>query len=671
MPRIGFRISVFSFRVVVALLLWPAALAAADPAPPRALDYPKDLRAFRAKALKADGAFAPDIAFALRTCPKCGKPYVFGTFPRLKRQPFDNLAAVHQAVEVASRKKAPSSEMYSPRQGQMVPRACPACNEPEADARPDRILFCHVFPESGDDMQIEYTLRDGKLASREFWRVSRDGAAVPVALADETEESIKQAYGQYFSLRAVWNEMLARGTREGLFSMEGPKIVYRQVAPGMWFIFRPPGVSREAFQEFSEKTLKPDRDKGLFSRLDTPLINDPKLDPGQGTYREWAAAFEPGLSGGRMECFVGLSYPELHKAAREVLASRGLSLEVTEDATKPGGGTGMLSKGEFRTALNFGPLGAQAVLAGLSLHHACAFYLTEPVFTVEGAERLCRIFRARYARCTSEVLEGRYLVLRDDDKQERRLDLLTLAVSLDADNRQTFDLFCGIILAWDGQRERFGPKPRDRDVSPLGLPAFIERRVRPAGFLKTRNLADALYEPREDREGKAFDLCYTSECSAAVVYVDTAKDRFKGLTLEEAQRLYDATAGTLPVFVDVQETLSFPGDRFSKPPTPFCKAALLCGPDLASLATDQGRAAALADLAGLALRGEDRLHFYAFSTNSVALTPRKLLPDELQLARSRAKGLLNENGLEPGLELGLHFDLPCAEPRGRVQRRQK
>lgn len=658
-------------RLLIMLLASATGLLASETAPPRALDYPKDLRAFRARALKADGVFAPDIAFALRKCPKCGRRYVFGTFPRLQRQPFDSLAAVHLAVETACLKKAPSAMMYSPRLGQLVPRACPVCEDPEAGGRPDKVLFCHVLPETGDDLQIEYEIKAGALASRTFWRVPKGGEAVSVNLPDETEDALKQALGQHFSLRAVWNELFARGSREDLFTLQEPQIVYRQVAPGMWFVFRPRNVTNAAFKEFTEKQLKPDRDRGLFTRLDTPLQSGGDLDTRAGGYRDWAAAYEPALSGGKMECFVALSYPELRQAAREVLASRGLDLEFASGTKDSQAGTGILRKGGYSVEISFAPLGAQAILAGLSLHHACAYCLTTPVFTVEGAERLSRILRARYAQCAGEVLEGRYLVLRDEDKQERKLDLLALADKLDPGNQYMFDLFCSVLLAWDRERGRFGPQARDRDVAPTGLPAFVERRIRPAGHLKSRNLPDALYEPREDQDGKGYDLCYTSECSAALVYVDPAKDRFKGLTLEDAQRLYGAAAGTLPMFIDAQDTLSLPGDRGLRPPVPFCKATLLCGLDLAALAADRGRATTLAGEAGIVLRADDRLHFYAFTTNLVALTPRQLTPDELRLVQARARDLAAESGLDPGLDLGLHFDLPLAEPRGRVLRRNK
>ncbi|MGD0093454.1 MAG: hypothetical protein ABSE73_26370 [Planctomycetota bacterium] len=654
---------------LLACALVVLALHGAEPASPRGLAYPKDLRDFRARSLKADGVFAPDIAFALRTCPHCHKPYVMGTFPRMKRMPLDSLAAVHQVVAKVCLKKAPSGTMYSPRLGRQVPRACPVCDTPEEGGLPDKVLFCHVIPESGDDMQIEYEANDGQLAAHKFWRVPKDGAAAPVALPDEGEDAIERAYGWHFSLRAVWNELLARSSREDLFAMEPAKPVYRKVAPGLWFILRPRAVSAEAFKEFSEKQLEPDRQKGLFTDIWPPLLNGEGMDTSLGTIRNWAAQYEPALSNGSVECLAACSVPELQKAAGAVLASRRIALRVEPSAKDPSGGIGILSKGDFRIEADLSHLAQQAVLAGLSFHHACAFYLTMPVFTIESADRLNRVLREVYAACSFEVRDGRFLILRDEARQERKLDLRSLADKLDPDNQYMFGLFCDTILAWDRNNRRFGPQPKDRDVSPTGLPAFIERRIRPPGYLKARDLPEALYEPREDCEGRAYDLCYTSECSAAVVYVDPAKDRFKGLTLEDVRTLYEATGATLPMYIEAQDTLSSPGDPVAR--TLPCKIVLLCGLDLASLAADGGRAIALAEEADLRLHSQDRLHFYAFSTNTLALAQRKLTADELKLARARLKDLAAGAGQEAGLELGLHFDLPHTEPRGRVWQRHK
>ncbi|MCY3021050.1 MAG: hypothetical protein NTW87_18705 [Planctomycetota bacterium] len=659
-----------SVLVLLAAFLASSGTTTAGDAPlgGRALEYPKDVRAFRAKALKVDGVFAPDIAFTLRTCPKCKKPYILGTFPRLKRVPFDSLAAVHRVVATNCLRKAPSPMMYSAKHGQMVPRACPACNEPEDEGRPDKVLFCHVLPESGDDMQIEYEVGNGQLVSRKFWRVPKGGEAAAVELADETEDSIKKAYGCHFSLRAVWNEIFDRGAREEMLAYREAKIVYRQVGPGMWFIFRPATVSGEALKEFAEKQIKADRDKGLFDRLDTPLVNDTNLSTAEGTYHEWAAAHESALSSGKAECVVAYSYAELHKAAREVLASHTIALEIARGEKRSDPGTGLLGKGDFKTEIKFAPLGAQAVFSGLSLHQACAFYLTMPMFTVEGADRLNSVLREHLAGCTFEVLENRYLVARDSRKQERKLDLLGLADKLDPSNAYMFGLFCSAVLPWDGVNDCFGPKLKDRDMAPTGLPAFVERRIRPAGHLKARGAPEALYEAREDREGRPFDLCYTSECSTAIIYVDPSKDRFKGMTLQEAQKLYDAMGGILPMYIDAQDTLSFPGDGTAR--NFRCRATLLCGLDLAALATDSGRAAGLAQAAQY-LSDDERMHVYALATNEVVIAPRALTSEEMMLIRSRMKDLVEEKGLEPGLELGLHFDLPRVEPRGKVLRRGK
>ena len=251
---------------------------------------------------------------------------------------------------------------------------------------------------------------------------------------------------------------------------------------------------------------------------------------------------------------------------------------------------------------------------------------------------------------------------------ERKIDVLNLADKLDPENPFLFDLFCEVMLAWDPARSVFGPKPNERDVAPTGLPAFIERRIRPVGHLAQRNLPDALFEPSADSDGNKYDLCYTSECSASVVYVDPTRERFKGMTLEEARKIYDSLGCALPMAVDAQETMNFPGVPNTRAFP--CSAAILCGVDLASLAADNGRATALANLAGY--QGtEGRVHIYAFSTNVVALTPRKLMEDELKLVKSRMKDFVAESRVEPGLELGLHFDLSRTEPRGKVLRRSR
>jgi len=635
----------------------------------RPLDYPKDLRAFRIKALKADGVFAPDIAFALRFCPRCGKPYVFGTFPRLKRQPWENLAAVHEVIESNVVRKTPPKSMFSAKQNKYIPRACPNCDEPEDGARPDKVLFCHVFPETGEDMQIEYDVNNKHLGAKTFWKMgavkrgaAADPAAVKVDLSDESEEGVKKAYGVYFSLRAIWN---------GIFAAEisSDRVTYREVSPGMRFIFRPLRVGNTDFKKFADETLAADRDKGAFSRLESPLKIE-GVPTSISTYKEWAAKYGPVLgsdNGGGGECFVAVSYPELHKAAEQVLASRGVGLEIAGVNRPSDPGVGILKKGDYRYQVNFGPLALECVVRGSSLHEGCALLLATPAYTLDLAERLDAAIRSRRPFCTYDIREGRFLALRDEKNEERVVDVISLCDKIDPENAFQFDLFTDLLLAWDSTKKGFGPKPNARDVSPAGLPAFIERRVRPAGFLKTKERMNAFYEPREDTDHVRYDLCYTSECTTSLVYVNPDLERFKGMTIEDAKKVYDSLGCTLPMHIDKTDLLNFPGD------TPLrlgpARVVLCLGVDLASLGAEDGRGSALAQ--AVSMGPSERVHIYAISTNAVAITTRKLIPDEFKLVKSRIDDLLKQSEIDPGYELGLHFDLPRVEPRGKVLRRMR
>lgn len=652
--------------LVAALIALALSLHAAEEIKP--LDYPKDLRAFRVKALKADGVFAPDIAFAVRYCPRCSKPYVFGTFPRMKRQPWESIAAVHEVVESNAVRKMPPKTMYSAKYGKYVPRACPICEEPENGARPDKVLFCHVIPETGEDMQIEYNVNGKHLGAKTYWKmaaVKRDGAmdaeAVKVDLSDESEEGIKKAYGYYFSLRAIWN---------GIFASEisADKMTYREVAPGTRFIFRPLKIGNNDFKKFADETLRDDRDKGIFTRLESPL-NIENVPAQVSTYKQWAAKHAAllGPDNGGGECFVALSYPVLHKAAEQVLASRGVGLELADVKRPSDPGVGILKKGDYRYQVQFGPLALESVIRATSLHEGCAQMLATPAYTLDLAERLDAAIRRRRPYCTFDMREGRFLVLRDSRQQDRIVDVIALSDKLSPENAFQFDLFIDLVLAWDNAKNVFGPKPNARDVSPTGLPAFVERRVRPAGFLKTAERLNALYEPREDSDTTRYDLCYTSECTASLVYVNPDHERFKGMTLDEAKKVYDSLGCTLPMHMDATDVLNFPGD------TPLrlgpCRVVLCLGVDLASLGAEDARASSLA--LSVNMTPSERVHLYALSTNAVAVTTRKLIDDELKLVKSRMSDLLRQTEIDPGYELGLHFDLPRVEPRGKVLRRMR
>ena len=131
-----------------------------------------------------------------------------------------------------------------------------------------------------------------------------------------------------------------------------------------------------------------------------------------------------------------------------MLASRNIALELKPGATSSEAGKGVISKGDFKTEINFAALAAEAVVAGLSLHHACAYFLTVPVFTVEGrgaagprAARACiRAARSRWLTAVTSSCAMR-------TEQERKLDLLGLADKLDPDNQYMFGLFCDIMLS--------------------------------------------------------------------------------------------------------------------------------------------------------------------------------------------------------------------------------
>src|SRR5207244_3491338 len=138
----------------------------------------------------------------------------------------------------------------------------------------------------------------------------------------------------------------------------------------------------------SDEVLKEDRNKGVFTRLESPLKLE-GVPPGITTYKQWAAKYDPVLgaeNGGGGECFVALSYPELHKAAEQVLGSRGIGLEIA-GATRPSdAGVGILKRGDYRFQVDFAPLALETVIRGMSLHEGCAMLLTNPAYLLEIAE---------------------------------------------------------------------------------------------------------------------------------------------------------------------------------------------------------------------------------------------------------------------------------------------
>ncbi len=667
MPKYIFVIALLTFaRCVFAVDTiqpeLPGASGAGSPLDPnlKPLDYPADLRKFREKALKADGVFTPDIAFTVTHCSKCTKPYVFGIFPRLTRKPFDGLEDVHRTIEETVRRPAPQ-KMYSPRAKKTVPRACPYCGEPERDAVPTRVLFCHLMLDSGDDLHIDYTIENRALKDRTFFR-AHDGKYEKIELPQENETAFKKAFGCHFSLRAVWREIFAA-------NWDSDKVAYENVAPGMYFIFRPWKVADADFRAFADNTLKPERDAGKFSWLETMLKTDKFAE--EDTYLRWGnpIAKEKELNKSAAECFVGISFPELRKAAQDAIASRRATLTI-EDSTEKRNipGKGFVERKPLKIPANLAPMVQAAAVMGLSLQHTCSLYLAEGSYMLDHAEAIGKALQAALKECDSDFTDGRYMLLRDSKKTERKIDLLTLAGKLDPNDKDQFAIYIDYALRWDRKEHLFGPAPKEFEISPVGLPAFVEKRIRPSGFFEKQNAASALHEPGKDADGNAFDYCYTSECTSTVVYVDPAKPRFKEIPdINAARQQFALNGGKLPAYVDAEDTLTFPG---LLPGLLQCKAAIVCGMDVASLASDDSRASGLADFCGVETETE-RIHFYALSTHCAVLAPRKLRDEELKLVRSRLKDLLVESQVNPGLELNLHFDLPRVAARGRVLRRAK
>lgn len=623
------------------------------------LNFPGDLREFRVRALRTDGFFTPDIAFSIRSCPKCRKPYVFGIYPRLSRAPYDDLAAVHRSIEESLQKPTPTT-MYSERAGKYVPRACPYCGEAEHNPVPNKVYFCHQLLETGDDMHIEYTLQDGKLASRVYWRVPSEGDVAKVPLADESETTFKTAFGCHFSLRAVWNEIFAK-------HWDDDKVYYeKNAAPGVTLIFRPVKVDNAAFIEFSTKQLKPDKDKGLFTRVD-PLSKIDGDSTDANTYLQWAKPYAEKLSKSPAECFVGISLPELRSAAAAAAASRKAALNLLPAKTGVPG-TGYIQRGPLRIPVTLAPLVALATNEGLSLQQTCSMHMADGSYALDSAERLGKAIQAALPGCEIDFADGGVMIAHDANKHERRIELFKLSDKLDPDDPIAFGLYRDYILRWDAKSARLGPPPLEREVSPFGLPSFIERRIRPAEHLVKRNAPGAIFEPLFDSDGKRCDLCYTSECLTSVLYVDPSKPKFADIPDANAARsLYYAQGGILPVYIDAQDVLRFPGGIRG---LLECRTAILCGADVSSLASEAERATALADF-GEVPDDTGRIHFYAFSTNCAALAPRKLTPQEFELLSSRVKDFLIDADNDPGFELNLHFDLPRAQPKGKVLRRKK
>jgi hypothetical protein len=346
-----------------------------------------------------------------------------------------------------------------------------------------------------------------------------------------------------------------------------------------------------------------------------------------------------------------------------VLATRRAKLTF-----KPGNpnlpGNGQLERGPYRIPIALAQLVPRLATAGLSLHHTCSLALEDDAFLLDSMELVEKTLEANLKNCKFEVADGRYLVMHDAAKTERIVDLFKLGSKFDTRDPLMFLQFRDRVLKWAPPTERFGPPPLPREVSPEGLPAFIERRIRPADFVQSLKATNVVWEPLVDKDGTRCDLIYTCESAASIVYVDPDKPAFKDIPNANAARpLYYADGGQLPMYIEAKDSLVFPGRL---PGIVECRVAIFLGRDVASLASEACRAAQLAAV-GEVPQVTQTLSFYAFGTNSAALSPRPLAKEELALVRSRTAQLLKDTRNEGGQDLNLHFDLPWEPPKGTLR----
>ena len=478
-------------------------------------------------------------------------------------------------------------------------------------------------------------------------------------LAAETEAEFFKTFGCHFSIRAVWNDIFKAHWNDD-------KVYYENATPGLWLIFRPEKVSDAAFKEFADKQLGEDKKKGLFDRLESVLQID-KNSAAESTYTQWASEeYSKKLVAGKAECFVGISLSEMRSIASAAAASRGVSLNIAPTPSHVPG-NGFFQRGKLHIPLTLAPLTKLAATSGLSLHQAASYYLGDGCFKLEAAEKLSKKIESVLPDCDFAFRDGGTMNIRDKFNEIRSVDLFALSSQLNPEDELLFSLYSERLLRWDVAKKRFGPPPLDREISPIGLPAFVERRIRPAEHLIKHNAPTALFEPFFDSDGKRCDLCYTNECTSTVVFIDPQKPQFKDIPdVNAARRFYYADGGTLPLYIEALDVLRFPGGI---PGLVECPAVILCGSDVSSLASEAERATALAMFADLP-DVTQHVHFYAFSTNCAAVAPRKLTQDEQALLKSRVQSFLKSANTDPGLELNLYFDLPRAKPKGKVVRRK-
>lgn len=617
------------------------------------LDYPADVHRDRDAMLQRAGDFALDTAYAAWRCPHCGKTTLAAVAPLFSRRPFTDWYEVKRTIARVLLKKPLRGSAPS---GGQTPFRCPFCETPDFKARPDRIMFTHVLPETGDDLRICYTVKEGLLTGAEFFLV-RPGKKPEKIKTPWHETDFQRRFGTHFSLRGVWREWLKLYANDAR-----PR--YEQVAPGMKFLFRPRNASAETLRKLVTTKVAEDRRRRVVDMFLSPCRPPKKLGlAAAGTWRDWARPWVKDLEAGNLECFVGVSLAWVRRAAAEVFKSRGLKcrLRLGKTAAHPGYLT--VSSGDLHEQFDLAPLIPRAVYGAMSLHRATVLEAAALVERLDRGNALARMLRFRFFRCKFKIEQGRFLVATDRNGRTVRVDVLRHALLVSPDRPEEFDAFCRLIFPWDKQAGCFRGNRDPRSLCFCGLPAFARQKIRPRGFLVKHKRPQALFTTLQDADGKSYDLCYTAECLEHIVYMDPTTPRFKGLTTTEAGKLAHRMRGVLPFVIEGRETVLPPRTKGDKrPPAPV---VLACGHDLASVAADEALASEAARVLGVP-RAAGRLQVYALTTNAVMFSPRALTAVERKAAEKRLRALADKLLTVPGLPLKLHFDLPRVAPAGKV-----
>jgi hypothetical protein len=644
----------FTFPCLL-VAFWPnPALLCAEEKPNKPMDYPTDVHKDRDVILKQHGPYALDAAYAVWRCAQCGKHAPAAVAPLYGRRPFMDM---YEVVRTTAR-----ALLSEPLPGPPGPKGertlfrCPFCATPDFEALPRWILFTHVLPETGDDLRVEFAVNDKRITSETFFRV-RTGKPPEKLETPKTEIEFFNRFGVHFSLRAVWRECL-------LWHAKDKEPQYKQVAPGLWFVFRPLNAPEDALKKLVETKIAEDLKQRKFDLLLSPCR--PPTDQrfaDAGTWRDWGRERIKELEAGDLECFTGVSVHEVRRITAELLKNAGLLCRWRpgDEATHPGHLT--VSRGEFSTAVDLRPILARAVYGALSIHQAAILETAGPLEELGRAEDLSKALRFRFFRCTFAVENGKVLVVTDRNRHTIKADMLRHGLLASPSNREEFDAFCEMIFPWDEQKQNFITERDPRALCHCGLPAFVERRIRPPGFFADRKQPLALFEAQKDADGKPFDLCWTSECFEHSVYVDAVREPFQETTIAELEKIHPRTRGILPYVVEAHELALPPADdKVQTPPVPI---SLACGNDLASIAIDENAASEAARLLNVP-RADGRLHVYAMTTHAAVFSPRALTATELEAAFKRLKTLAESFLSDAGTPLNLHFDLPRVAPKGKV-----